>query len=66
MKREIFRNYPIEDRVSLVRRLLERGVLAGPDDRPARDRQPGRCCPVGCEEPEHHRPVNLPSIGSRG
>jgi 4-hydroxybutyryl-CoA dehydratase/vinylacetyl-CoA-Delta-isomerase len=65
MKREIFRSYPIEDRVSLVQRLLDRGVLAVPDDRPRHDRQPGRCCPVGCAEPEHHRPLNTLGVDTR-
>ncbi len=52
MKREIWRTYPVADRVDLVTRLIERGI-AGPDA--AGNRQPDRCCPVGCEEPAHHR-----------
>jgi 4-hydroxybutyryl-CoA dehydratase/vinylacetyl-CoA-Delta-isomerase len=56
MKREIMRHYPIGDRVDLVERLLDRGLV----DDPARsitrnrqpDRQPGRCCVEGCKTPE--------------
>ena len=49
---EIFRSYPIEDKVALVEKLLDRGVLADESGAESRDRQPGRCCPVGCKEPE--------------
>ena len=49
MKREIWRNYPVTDRVALVERLLDRDVL----DRGQRvSKQPGRCCATGCEVPE--------------
>jgi 4-hydroxybutyryl-CoA dehydratase/vinylacetyl-CoA-Delta-isomerase len=49
MKREIWRNYPVVDRVALVERLLDRDVL----DRGQRlSKQPGRCCATGCEVPE--------------
>jgi 4-hydroxybutyryl-CoA dehydratase/vinylacetyl-CoA-Delta-isomerase len=49
MKREIWRNYPVMDRVALVERLLDRDVL----DRGQRvSKQPGRCCATGCELPE--------------
>jgi 4-hydroxybutyryl-CoA dehydratase/vinylacetyl-CoA-Delta-isomerase len=47
MKREIYRRYPIEERVALVERLLDRGVHAASDPRWF-GRQPGRCCPSGC------------------
>jgi 4-hydroxybutyryl-CoA dehydratase / vinylacetyl-CoA-Delta-isomerase len=50
MKREIWRQYPLEDKVALVEGLLERGV-AGAAARP-RARQPGRCCITGCQVPE--------------
>ncbi len=50
MKREIWRQYPVGDKVALVDSLLDRGVttasangLDGPD---------GRCCDTGCEAPE--------------
>ena len=49
---EIFRSYPIGDKVALVEKLLDRGVLADESGAESRDRQPGRCCPVGCKEPE--------------
>lgn len=51
MKREIWRSYPVQDRVALVERLMARGVAGSDADT---DRQPGRCCPVGCREPAHH------------
>lgn len=49
MKREIYRNYPLEEKAALVEQLLDRGVT----DRVARarDRQPGRCCVTGCTVP---------------
>jgi 4-hydroxybutyryl-CoA dehydratase/vinylacetyl-CoA-Delta-isomerase len=50
MKREIWRNYPVGDRVALVEDLLDRGI--GPDSARRRDRQPGRCCIAGCTVPE--------------
>lgn len=50
MKREIYRYYPIQDRVDLVERLLDRGAIADDDTLP--DKQPARCCPVGCQVPE--------------
>ena len=48
MKREIWRNYPVMEKVELVENLLDRGIL----DRGARmSKQPGRCCATGCEVP---------------
>ncbi|MEL7029137.1 MAG: 4-hydroxyphenylacetate 3-hydroxylase N-terminal domain-containing protein, partial [Pseudomonadota bacterium] len=52
MRREIHRYYPVEERRSLVERLLDRGVLAEAPGSPAETKQPGRCCPVGCQVPE--------------
>ncbi len=52
MKREIWRNYPIQDRRELVERLLDRGVVADAAGAPSRNRQPGRCCVEGCKTPE--------------
>ena len=49
MKREIWRNYPVMEKVALVESLLDRGVLA---DGPRVSKQPGRCCVTGCEVPE--------------
>ena len=51
MRREIYRYYPLQERRELVERLLDRGVL-NVDDETSRNRQPGRCCPVGCQVPE--------------
>jgi 4-hydroxybutyryl-CoA dehydratase/vinylacetyl-CoA-Delta-isomerase len=60
MKREIWRNYPVGDKVDLVERLLDRGVGgpaalpegAGlPSIRRRVSRQPGRCCDAGCDVP---------------
>jgi 4-hydroxybutyryl-CoA dehydratase/vinylacetyl-CoA-Delta-isomerase len=49
MKREIWRNYPVMEKVELVETLLDRGVL---DDGRRVSRQPGRCCATGCEAPK--------------
>jgi 4-hydroxybutyryl-CoA dehydratase/vinylacetyl-CoA-Delta-isomerase len=60
MKREIWRNYPVGEKVDLVERLLDRGVAgeaavpegAGlPSIRRRVSRQPGRCCDAGCDTP---------------
>ncbi|MGI9425981.1 MAG: 4-hydroxyphenylacetate 3-hydroxylase family protein [Hyphomicrobiaceae bacterium] len=51
MRREIYRYYPLQERRELVERLLDRGVL-NVDDDTSRNRQPGRCCPVGCQVPQ--------------
>jgi 4-hydroxybutyryl-CoA dehydratase/vinylacetyl-CoA-Delta-isomerase len=48
MKREIWRNYPVGEKIELVEQLLDRGVLA--DGRRV-SKQPGRCCATGCEVP---------------
>jgi 4-hydroxybutyryl-CoA dehydratase/vinylacetyl-CoA-Delta-isomerase len=57
MKREIWRNYPVMERVELVETLLDRGVLAQDGKRVSR--QPGRCCAKGCEVPEV--PASIPN-----
>jgi 4-hydroxybutyryl-CoA dehydratase / vinylacetyl-CoA-Delta-isomerase len=49
MKREIWRNYPVGEKVELVEELLDRGILA---DGTRVSKQPGRCCATGCEVPE--------------
>lgn len=51
MKMEIFRNYPVEEKVGLVERLLDRGVMTGGSQSQLQD-QPGRCCDTGCRVPE--------------
>ncbi|MGZ9083457.1 MAG: 4-hydroxyphenylacetate 3-hydroxylase family protein [Rhodoplanes sp.] len=48
MKREIWRNYPVMKKSELVATLLGRGIF--PDGRRV-SKQPGRCCPTGCEVP---------------
>ena len=49
MRKQIFRRYPIADRVELVENLLDRGMLADARRRIAIGRQPGRCCAEGCK-----------------
>ena len=48
MKREIWRNYPVREKVDVVQQILDRGVAA--NGRRV-SRQPGRCCDTGCESP---------------
>jgi 4-hydroxybutyryl-CoA dehydratase/vinylacetyl-CoA-Delta-isomerase len=48
MKREIWRNSPVGEKMELVERLLDRGVL---DEGQRVSKQPGRCCGTGCEVP---------------
>ena len=48
MKREIWRNYPVMEKVALVESLLDRGIA---DDGQRVSKQPGRCCATGCEAP---------------
>jgi 4-hydroxybutyryl-CoA dehydratase/vinylacetyl-CoA-Delta-isomerase len=49
MKKEIFRRYPVAERVELVENLLDRGMLADARRRITIGRQPGRCCAAGCQ-----------------
>jgi 4-hydroxybutyryl-CoA dehydratase/vinylacetyl-CoA-Delta-isomerase len=66
MKQEIWRNYPVGNKVDLVERLLERGVLAHEGERAiTRNRQPGRCCDTGCTTPGQPVMVPLPA-GRKG
>jgi 4-hydroxybutyryl-CoA dehydratase/vinylacetyl-CoA-Delta-isomerase len=58
MKTEIWRNYPLGNKVDLVERLLDRGVLADETRKIVRNRQPGRCCVAGCQMAE------LPAVQS--
>jgi len=63
MKQEIWRNYPLGNKVELVERLLDRGVLAASGDRAiTRNKQPGRCCDQGCSATGHVM-VPLPEPG---
>jgi len=64
MKMEIWRNYPLGNKVDLVERLLERGVLTDDVRKITRNRQPGRCCIEGCQVPSAPVVVPLPQIGS--
>ena len=56
---EIWRNYPLGNKVDLVERLLDRGVLADETRKITRNRQPGRCCATGCLAPDAAQRVAL-------
>lgn len=60
MKQEIYRNYPIGNKVDLVERLLDRGVLTSTERSITKNRQPGRCCDQGCSAPGQPIMVPLP------
>jgi 4-hydroxybutyryl-CoA dehydratase/vinylacetyl-CoA-Delta-isomerase len=64
MKKEIFRNYPLGNKVDLVERLLERGLLADTERKITRNRQPGSCCDSGClpASPAAPQMVPLPKV----
>ena len=66
MKQEIWRQYPVGDKVALVERLLDRGVLTDETRAITRNRQPGRCCDAGCSAPGQAVMVPLPEPGRRG
>jgi 4-hydroxybutyryl-CoA dehydratase/vinylacetyl-CoA-Delta-isomerase len=70
MKQEIWRNYPVGSKVELVERILERGIAADgaptaaahdPDRAITRNRQPGKCCDMGCSTPGQPVMVDLPA-----
>ncbi|EHR71835.1 aromatic ring hydroxylase [Burkholderiales bacterium JOSHI_001] len=66
MKQEIYRHYPVGNKVELVERLLERGALAANGERAiTQNTQPGRCCDMGCSAPGQPVMVPLPSPGRR-
>jgi len=65
MKLEIYRNYPIGNKVDLVERLLDRGVLADATRKITRNRQPGMCCAVGCFAPDTPQMVALPRASAK-
>ena len=64
MKQEIWRNYPVGNKVELVERLLDRGLLNDTSRDASRpitaNRQPGRCCDTGCTTPTSTTMVTLP------
>jgi len=61
MKQEIWRNYPVGNKVDLVERLLERGVLSDATRPITANRQPGRCCASGCTPPAKTTMTALPA-----
>ena len=66
MKQEIYRQYPIGNKVELVERLLDRGVLTSNEERAiTKNKQPGRCCDQGCSAPGQAVMVPLPEPGRR-
>src|SRR5207248_9279421 len=65
MKQEIWRHYPVGNKVELVERLLERGVLDDQTRKITRNRQPGRCCATGCEVPRAPQMLPLPDHKKR-
>lgn len=79
MKQEIYRHYPVGSKVDLVERLLDRGVAAAGADgtegtegapkvpeRPiTANRQPGKCCDMGCTAPGQAVMVDMPRGGGR-
>jgi len=60
MKQEIWRHYPVGSKVELVERLLERGVAHDPARAITQNREPGRCCDMGCSAPGAPVMVPLP------
>jgi 4-hydroxybutyryl-CoA dehydratase/vinylacetyl-CoA-Delta-isomerase len=62
MKQEIWRNYPLGNKVELVERLLERGVLQVETRAITKNRQPGRCCDQGCTAPGQPVMVEMPKL----
>lgn len=65
MKQEIWRQYPVGNKVDLVERLLDRGILHDETRAITRNRQPGRCCDTGCTVPGQAVMVPLPVPRSR-
>ena len=62
MKQEIWRNYPVGNKVELVEKLLDRGVAHDPARAITKNRQPGRCCDAGCSTPGQAVMVDLPAV----
>jgi 4-hydroxybutyryl-CoA dehydratase/vinylacetyl-CoA-Delta-isomerase len=61
MQMEIWRHYPVGNKVDLVERLLERDILTDETRRITRNRQPGHCCTEGCQVPATPQMAPLPS-----
>ena len=66
LKQEIWRHYPLGNKVELVERLLDRGVLHDETRAITRNRQPGRCCDAGCSAPGQAVMVEMPSRTADG
>jgi len=62
LKQEIWRHYPVGNKVELVERLLDRGVLADDTRAISKNKQPGRCCDAGCSQPGQTFMVDLPKV----
>nr|MBA3777478.1 4-hydroxyphenylacetate 3-hydroxylase [Betaproteobacteria bacterium] len=65
MKQEIYRNYPIGNKVELVERLLARGLTTEPNRAIGRNKQPGKCCAQGCTVPGAPIMVEMPKAAKR-
>lgn len=63
MKQEIWRQYPVGNKVELVERLLDRGVLHDETRAITRNREPGKCCDTGCTGQSGGIMVDLPGRG---
>ena len=57
---------PVGNKVELVERLLERGVLHDETRAITRNRQPGRCCDSGCTKSGQAVMVPIPSTRPDG
>ena len=66
MKQEIWRNYPVGNKVELVERLLHRGLLNEPGRPITANKQPGRCCDTGCMPAGKSVMVDLPALPTKG
>ncbi len=64
MKQEIYRNYPIGNKVELVERLMERGLVDDPRRPITANKQPGKCCATGCTTHGEAMMVDLPDVAS--
>jgi 4-hydroxybutyryl-CoA dehydratase/vinylacetyl-CoA-Delta-isomerase len=65
MKQEIWRHYPVGDKVALVERLLDRGVLSDDTRAITRNRQPGAAATPAARTPGQAVMVPLP-VSRRG